>query len=88
MRVERCNEGCIDGSSAGGGPDTRGRLGGGSLGGASLFRRRYTKLGLKRTTDVLSEKPGKDTKEEAGGSRWFFKVVLKKILLLKKKRHS
>ena len=72
MRVERRNEGCTDGSSVGGGPDAGGRSGGGSLGAASLFCRRYTKLGLNRTIDVSSEKPGKETNEKSsGGSRCF-----------------
>ena len=69
MRVERRNVGSPEGATAGGGPDAGGRSGGEPLGAASVFRLWYTKLGLKRTMEVLSEKPGKDTKGESGGSR-------------------
>ena len=67
--MERRKVGSPEELTAGGGPDAGGRSGGEPLGGASVCRLWYTKLGLKRTTEVLSEKPGKDTKEESGGSR-------------------
>ena len=69
MRVERRNVGSTEEPTAVGGPDAGGRSGGRSRGGASVCRLWYTQLGLKRTTEVVSEKPGKDTKDESGGSR-------------------